>query len=82
MTMFANLRRDLMLLPVVLAALVAAAGAGGQQPSPSGLLHYRSRPWSRTPSFHITTRGTEIGVGLGVMASQADPPPATIEPDS
>ena len=29
MTMFANLRRDLVLLPVVLAALVAA---GGQQP--------------------------------------------------
>jgi hypothetical protein len=32
MTMFANLRRDLVLLPVVLAALVAAAAAGGQQP--------------------------------------------------
>ena len=32
MTMFANLRRDWVLLPVVLAALVAAAAAGGQQP--------------------------------------------------
>ena len=32
MTMFANLRRDLVLLPVVLAALVAAAAAGGRQP--------------------------------------------------
>src|SRR4029450_6535567 len=32
MTMFANLRRELVLLPVVLAALVAAAAAGGQQP--------------------------------------------------
>ena len=30
MTMFANLRRDWVLLPVVLAALVAAAAAGGQ----------------------------------------------------
>jgi len=32
MAMFANLRRDWVLLPVVLAALVAAAAAGGQQP--------------------------------------------------
>ena len=32
MTIFVKLRRDLMLLPVVLAALVAAAAAGGQQP--------------------------------------------------
>ena len=32
MTIFAKLRRDLMLLPVVLAALAAAAAAGSQQP--------------------------------------------------
>jgi hypothetical protein len=32
MTMFAKVRRDLVLGPVVLAALVAAAAAGGQQP--------------------------------------------------
>src|SRR5262245_21259378 len=33
MAMFAKLRRDLVLLPIVLAALLAAAAAGGQQPT-------------------------------------------------